>query len=339
MNTSQLPAREMPDAASSPSDVTRFVVDTAVNAPSVLNTQPWWFYGTGHEIGLHADEERRLPVADPDGREMMISCGAALFTARVALRCLGFVPAVRVLPEPELGTLLAKIDWSQSVPPAEYEREFFAAIARRRTHQGGFDDQTPPADLVTALRSEAVRENATLQILGDQAQQTALAAIVEAGNFAIRHEAARAKEQATWAPGPGSRRRDGVPVTAYPARPEKVEPRFPARDYARGHGWGLPPAGESPLPRSAGVIAILTTSADRPHDWISAGQALQRTLLFATCCGLSTAMHTQPIEIPSLREFIRTEFCNGAYPQLILRFGATSQAEVSVRRSPDDVLL
>jgi hypothetical protein len=37
---------------------------------------------------------------------------------------------------------------------------------------------------------------------------------------------------------------------------------------------------------SAGTVAILATAADRPEDWVAAGQALQRMLLFATSCGL-----------------------------------------------------
>ena len=31
---------------------------------------------------------------------MMISCGAALFTARLALRALGYIPETTVLPDP-----------------------------------------------------------------------------------------------------------------------------------------------------------------------------------------------------------------------------------------------
>jgi nitroreductase len=62
-------------------EVAAFVVAAAVWAPSVHNTQPWWFSARGQEISLYADAGRQLMVADPGGREMMISCGAALFTA------------------------------------------------------------------------------------------------------------------------------------------------------------------------------------------------------------------------------------------------------------------
>src|SRR2546430_2406291 len=73
-------------------EVVSYVVTAAVWAPSVHNSQPWRFGACGQEISLHADAGRQLMVADPHGREMMISCGAALFNARLALRSLGYVP-------------------------------------------------------------------------------------------------------------------------------------------------------------------------------------------------------------------------------------------------------
>lgn len=48
------------------------------------NTQPRRFTVGRQQISLYADADRRLEVADPDGRQMMISCGAALFTVRLA---------------------------------------------------------------------------------------------------------------------------------------------------------------------------------------------------------------------------------------------------------------
>jgi len=340
MNVFWAPSGELPKQASSPEEISRFVVEAAVHAPSVNNTQPWWFSSGDREIGVHADVERRLKVADPDGREMMISCGAAVFTARVALRYLGFVPKVRVLPDPDLPNLVARIGYgSDQAPPVDYERQLFAEIPRRRSHRGGFDAEPLPDGLLAALRDEASREGATLRVMGEEGQRLALSAVVEAADWALRLDAARVKEGAKWAPPPGSPRRDGVPATAYPARQERTEPSFPARDFAHGHGWGLPPAGQGAVPRSAGLVTVLTTAADEAADWVNAGQALQRVLLLASSGGVSAALHSQPLEVIQLRDFIAVTLCEGASPQMIARFGTTGQASVSVRRRVDEVLL
>ena len=39
-----------------------------------------------------------------------------------------------------------------------------------------------------------------------------------------------------------------------------------------------------------------------------------------------------------LRDFIRTQLCDGAYPQLLLRLGTAIQTAVSIRRPPGAVL-
>jgi len=321
------------------SEITKFVVTAAVWAPSVHNTQPWRFRIGEHEIALHADVGRRLSAADPEGREMLVSCGAALFTARLALRSLGYIPETSVLPDAGNPALVARISWPGRAAVSEYERLLFGQVRRRRTHRGGFEPVPLAPSLVAVLQEGAAHHGARLPIVADEGRRALLAAAVETAEHEQRLDAARVRELASWSPPPGSPRRDGVPCTSYPARMQRTEPNFPGRDFAHGHAWGLAQVGSVPPPRGTGVVGLLTTAGDSPADWVNAGQALQRVLLTASMCGVAAALHSQPIELPWLREFIRTELADRSYPQLVLRLGAVIQTAVSVRRSPADVLL
>src|SRR6516225_8686290 len=82
-----------------------YLIATAARAPSVQNTQPWRFRVGDYVIELYADLGRKLKV-DPAGRELLISCGAALFGLRqlrplILIQRPGAIPAaalVRVDP-------------------------------------------------------------------------------------------------------------------------------------------------------------------------------------------------------------------------------------------------
>jgi hypothetical protein len=195
------------------------------------------------------------------------------------------------------------------------------------------------AQATGAILAEAeAAGRAALRIMADDGRRATLAAAVETAEHDLRLDGERVRELARWALAPGSARSDGVPATSYPARAEHTEPYLPGRDFAHGHGWGLPPLSSARAPRATGVVGLLATAADRPVDWVNAGQALQRILLTASTCGAAVALHSQPVELPWLREFIRTQLSDGAYPHLVLRIGMVTQVAVSVRRDPDDVL-
>jgi Nitroreductase family len=339
MDICSLPARRPtgPEPLPAP-EIAEYAVAEAVWAPSLHNSQPWWFSVAGQEISLHADAARQLRVADPRGREMMISCGAALFTVRLALRSLGYIPETSVLPDPARPLLVARVNWRRRAPAAGFEQRLFSQVRRRRTHRGGFDLVPLSPDLLAVLREGADRDGAILRVVADEGSRAVLAMAVETAEHALRLDSAYARELARWASPPGSHRRDGVPHTAYPARCERTFPLFPGRDFAQGRGWGT--AGASPwaAPRSAGVVCLLATTGDRPADWVNAGQALQRALLTCATCGVAAALHSQPIERARLREFIRIQLCGGSYPQLVLRLGTAVQTAASVRRLPASIL-
>ncbi|SEG85611.1 hypothetical protein SAMN04489712_11845 [Thermomonospora echinospora] len=316
----------------------RFAVEAARWAPSVHNTQPWRFGIGDRRISLRADNERRLDCTDPSGREMMISCGAALFTLTLALRQLGYAPRVRLLPAPDRPCLLADVD--VDVPAAAPETvnpevaRLYEQIRERHTHRGAFRPGQVTAGLPALLQVEARREGVTLRVITDTHAQATLGALTGAAEHLGRADPGIGAELFRWAPAPGDRRENGVHPDTYPRRAERTEPDFPGRDFARGQGWGTDaPADEPAEQPSAGMVVLLTTPQDTPADWLRAGQALQRVLLRAQAEeGVSAAFHTQALEVPELRGLIRTRLCDGDHPQMLMRLGVAGTRRKSVRR-------
>ncbi|MDF5754252.1 hypothetical protein [Spongiactinospora sp. TRM90649] len=309
----------------------KLALQAAVWAPSLHNTQPWIFAVSGDEISLRADTERRLRLADAEGREMLISCGAALFNLRTSLRASGVEPVVRVLPDPDRPALVARVRAGDFAVPDETSRLLNAEIERRRTHRAGFTSLPVPERLVRDLERQAVAEGARLRVIRDAGDVRLLAAVTEVAQLVQARDRQAGLEVVRWSRPPAAARRDGVPADAYPRSGARTEPRFAQRDYAWRHGWGSPD--DQRFSTAPGVTAVLTTQGDDRESWITAGEALQAVLLRASGRGVSAAFHTQPLEIASLRELIGQVVCLGEHPQMIMRLGITFDHVATVRRS------
>ena len=314
----------------------RFVVRAAAAAPSVHNTQPWRFATHHHAIRLYADPRYKLACADPAGREMLISCGAALFNVRLAVRRLGFAAKVRLLPDPAEADLLAEVGWGWHAPPTAEETLLYRSIARRHTHRGPFTADIPPL-LSGELVHVALQEQAHLQVIYDPRRHRPLAGLIRVAEHIQRTSPGFAAERTRWARPPGDLRRDGLPATAYPSQPDGME--FVGRDFACGAGWGYALASRPDATNAIGLVAVLTTRDDSRLAWLQSGQALQRMLLHAASQGVSAAFHTQPLELPQIRQRIRAEVTDGASPQMLLRFGRGGRTATTPRRTVTQMLM
>ncbi|MEV5845364.1 hypothetical protein AB0M32_25675 [Streptomyces sp. NPDC051985] len=314
-----------------------YLVRAAVTAPSLYNSQPWNFVAHDGELEVHADTSRRLPVADPDGRELVIGCGAALFNVRVAMRHLGFRPRVDTFPDIARPRHLATVRWGPYLRPGRDEEQMYTALLLRRTHHGPFVLRPLPALLVEELQQQARREGAELRILHDVDDLLRVAELIHTAEAVRRARPAHSIELANWTPPAGSARRDGLPARAYPTNPDTAA--FAGRDYAAHARLGYPDAA---APHTAhetlGLAAVLTTGQDRPDDWLRAGQALERVLLHAAAHRVCAALHTQPLELPELRRQLRHTITAGRQPQVILRLGYAPPGRPTPRRPVRQVL-
>jgi nitroreductase len=309
---------------------------TAVRAPSVHNTQPWRFVIGPHAIDLYADPERKLGQ-DRDGREMLISCGAALFGLRLAVRGAGYLPAVRLLPDQSQPTLLARLALGPEEPTTEAERRMLAALPHRHTHRGAFDPGPLPAGLLPRLQHDAFAEGAMLALVDTAGRYQKLAALTaEATRMQARSPGARA-EIRRWSRPAGSAARDGVPAAAFGPAGPAAPGRLPQRDFDLGRHWGLLPATGPDQPPPA-ATAVLVTAGDDPIDWLCAGQALHRVLARAATVWVAASLHTQPLEFPVIRDLIRTRLVLPGAPQMVLQFGPARTSLASARRTVPELL-
>src|SRR5215468_8784520 len=113
----------------------RLLITAAARAPSVHNTQPWRFRVNPEVVELRTDPRGKLR-ADPSGREMLISCGGALFGLRLAIRSLGYLPVTELLPDPAQLRLMARVRPGGAAPPNGPERTMLDAVPHRHTHRG-----------------------------------------------------------------------------------------------------------------------------------------------------------------------------------------------------------
>ena len=135
--------------------LTHRIVEFACLAPSVHNTQPWrWRIRNDHLIELWADRDRQLRVADPDGRNLAISCGAALHHFMVASRALGAISTVDLTPVGGEPGLLATIRLSPGRTASD-AAESLEVLTRRRTDRRRFTSWPVPESRLAHLTRAA----------------------------------------------------------------------------------------------------------------------------------------------------------------------------------------
>jgi nitroreductase len=310
----------------------RVVVEAATRAPSVLNTQPWrWKVAEDAESGtvfeLSADSARVLRVTDPLGRFLVISCGAGLFNARLALRTMGYEPLVRLSPDPHEPRLLARVTATPGRPATQEERWLFGAIPERHTNRGPFHQRVMGSGLVHRIVDAAAAEGAVLTVLDASAARRVLEIADEAARE-IGRDGRRHDELSSWVhPRPAP---DGIPAQAI--GPPVAGGSHAVREFPIDSD--LAPATYEPEP----TIAVLSTYGDSRTDWMRAGQALQRVLLEATLDGVQASFRNEPLEMLGHRWRVRDATTGFGHPQMVMRLGYGDPTFSSPRRPVDEVL-
>ena len=312
-----------------------FLLKYAVLAPSGHNTQPWKFVVAGSRVHIHGDFTRAMPVADPDNRELVMSCGAALLNLRVAIRNFGLTALTDVCPDSDRPDLLATVELSGTAPSGRTDHRLFKAITDRRTARVRFERRPIARALIYRWERAAAYEDATLYLADEPQIRGAIGDLVAEGDRRLGEDPEYQTEMARWFRSNYAVGRDGLP--GYSVGLGDLSSRVASQiNY---------PVGAIQADRDRGFVidapafAVLCTEGDDFANWMIAGQALGRVLLSAHAEGVSASFFLQPIEIPDLRRKLIDLLPAGTgYPQITFRLGFGPRVPPTPRRPLSQVI-
>ncbi|WP_020658939.1 Acg family FMN-binding oxidoreductase [Amycolatopsis benzoatilytica] len=288
-------------------------VGMAVRAPSVHNSQPWRFAVGYRSMHLYADPSRQLAQTDPDGRDLLISCGAALHHLRIAFAALGWRAEVHRLPNPAEPDHLASVELHRHEPTLD-EIALAAAIPRRRTDRRRHSSWHVPRGHLENIAKAVADEGVVLRVAEDAERYYLAAAIEEASRRHLQDPAYRI-ELAAWSGRHTSP--DGVPARNAPV-PDSTPGAVPGRPFADPQ---LPEAEGAAGEEDETVLLVLSTASDDRMSRLRAGEATSAALLTATQFGLATCPLTEALELPDVRRTVEEKVAAGSFPQMVLRIG------------------
>lgn len=289
----------------------RTVLSMATRAPSVHNSQPWRWRIGANSLHLYADPDRHLPSTDPDRRDLMLSCGAALHHCVVALAVMGWQAKVHRFPNPAEPEHLAAVKVHHH-PATELDVTLAAAIPRRRTDRRHYSSWYVPSGDITVMSARAARAGAMLREVNSLPK---LKQVVAQAVWKHSTDDDYVAELTAWSGRHASVA--GVPARNTP--PSDPTAPLPGRLFA-SPALAQPPDTE-PADDGAVVLA-LGTADDTPLARLRAGEATSLMLLTATAQGLASCPVTEPLEIAETRHAVQTDvFGATGFPQMLLRVG------------------
>lgn len=297
------------------------------------NTQPWKFAIKENVIEIHPDYARRLPVVDPDDRELWISLGCALENLLVAARTNGYAHDVTYPDTADLIQVRLIVDTSQNSP-------LFDAIPLRQNTRSKYNSQpikTADFDQILALPLEP---GVALRIITNLVDLEMVLEYVNQGNLRQYGNKAFVDELIDWLrfnKKEALASLDGLYTRCF-ANPGV--PRWLGKMFVAGTKPQHQADTDAQKLRSSPGVVVITSESDDRAAWVRTGQVYERLALKMTSLNIKSAFMNQPIEEAAVRSQFQSAMGLGAYkPQLLVRFGYADPMPRSLRRPVQQVLL
>ncbi|MEV6140552.1 hypothetical protein AB0L63_31840 [Nocardia sp. NPDC051990] len=319
-DTSPSPVRSVPDHPT-----VLAAMRMASRAPSLHNSQPWRWVFDGLRLHLYRDNDRLLTSADPQGRQLVISCGAMLHHVRTVFAAKGWHTDTTRMPDTGRTDYLAVIEFRPWPEPPIGVLARARAIDQRRT------DRLPllaPAGLPQLLhtgRMLVTPHDLELDLLDDSARAK-LTVASEHDTAVRRYDMEYQAELHWWAGHSGDS--EGVPRESLVSDAEfarvGVGRTFPSTPHSARRGT---------LEDHARLL-VLSSPHESVTAWLHTGEALSAVLLECTTAGLANCPMTHITEISSARKVIANMLPHPGIPQVVIRIGTIPDDEPDFPPTP-----
>lgn len=306
----------------------KFLLNYAVLAPSLHNTQPWNFTVRGNEIRVLANRNRHLPIADPDSRELYISVGCALENLLIAAKHFGLNAIVTYFPDPKDEVWVATITLKENGQTSSLnDQELFHAIALRHTNRQTYANKPLNERDVQRLRACLQESNTTLQLTDDHEIKQQVDALVISADITQFADPDYRDELNKW-----------ITQGEFGYRWLIARVGQLATTYLASHHKPTKPDADIVL--NAPMLALLSTAADNRLAQVQSGQVFERIALHATTLNIGVQPLSQILQVSELKPELSKLFNGPAdYPQMAFRLGYTDVAQdATARKQVDSVI-
>jgi hypothetical protein len=231
---------------------------------------------------------------------MLISCGCALFNARVSLAAAGFLTYVERFPDPSRPALLARVAPDTALMALGAENTGLAIgvldplIDQGRSDTRGFVVEAVPDEVIADLVDAAAGEGAELRHVTRPDDRRCLVSLI--------------RQAGEW-------------------------------EAADGPGAELPLILDRTTEGLDECLLVLGTAEDSLVEWLRAGEALERVLLEVARRGLAVLPLARVIEVAHLRSRLRSQLRLPMQPHVLLRIGRAPPMPAQRRRRLVDMLV
>lgn len=317
----------------SPADF-EFLVSKATKAPSGHNAQPWMFRRDGLMVEIHPDFDRRLPVVDPDDRELFVSLGCATENLCLAAQNIGYESSVVVGDTGVIAVTLTEEVDIKSNP-------LFEQIDLRQTNRSIYTGEEIALDALKRLQAIRSEDGVSAHYYARQTKQfNDIEQYVFQGNTNQMQNEAFKAELKSWMRFNKKHQDQTLDGLSYAVFGAPNVPRWMAEPIM---SMAINAKTQNKADRekiaSASHLVLFTTRENSRREWVNLGRTLQRFLLTATELGIAHAYLNQPNEEAEIAsEMARTLGLDGEYPTILLRIGYGERQAYSKRRSVKDVV-